>query len=181
MFVGIKKMKKIVCISLIVAVLVMSAFFMVACNKQEQVPSTGEFLKDVASIVKKPNAESLFDEDQVAALEKGVLESQKADDDSSKDKAAIAKAVMILYNTANDSRLNNERNKKGTSLMVQRSLGGNAQGRVYMNGFTLQSGSKWYYQLASQAAKGDVACFETIAKLMSQIAVNLQVAYTLDS
>ena len=102
-------MKKIVCISLIVAVLVMSAFFMVACNKQEQVPSTGEFLKDVASIVKKPNAESLFDEDQVAALEKGVLESQKADDD--KDKAAIAKAVMVLYNTANDSRLKNSRQR----------------------------------------------------------------------
>lgn len=48
--------------------------------------------------------------------------------------------------------------------MVQRSLGGNEQGRVYMNGFTLQSGGKWYYQLASQAAKGDVAGFETIAK-----------------
>lgn len=174
-------MKKIVCISLIVAVLVMSAFFMVACNEQEAVPSTGEFLKDVASIVKKPNAESLFDAQDAAALEKGVLESQKSDDDSSKDKAAIAKAVMILYNTANDSRLNNERYKKGTSLMVQRSLGGNAQGRVYMNGFTLQSGSRWYYQLASQAAKGDVAGFETIAKIMSPIAGNLQVAYTLDS
>ena len=50
-----------------------------------------------------------------------------------------------------------------------------------MNGFTLQSGGKWYYQLASQAAKGDVAGFETIARIMSPIAGNLQVAYTLDS
>ena len=174
-------MKKIVCISLIVALLVMSACFMVACNKQEEVASTGEFLKDVANIIKKPNSESLFDAEKAAKIEKGVSESQKSDDDVSKDKAAIAEAVMILYDTANDSRLNNERYKKGTSLMVQRSLGGNAQGRVHMNGFTLQSGSKWYYQLASQAAKGDVAGFELIAKIMSPIAGNLQVAYTLDS
>lgn len=176
-------MKKFVCISLIVTVLLTSAFLLVACNDdKDNVSSTGEFLSDVASIVKKPNLETLLGrDDDKAVIQKGVEEAQKPDDDTSKDQDAIKKAVMLLYNTANDSRLNNEIQKKGTSLMVQRSLGGNAQGRVYMNGFTLQSGGKWYYQLASQAAKGDVAGFETIAKIMSPIAGNLQVAYTLDS
>lgn len=174
-------MRKFVCISLMIAVLATSAFFLVACNSDDQVVSTGEFLKDVANVVKMPDFASLFTEDDNAVITKGVEEAAKATDDAARDEEAIKDAVMLLYNTANTSRLNNEKNKKGTSLMVQRSLGGNAQGRVYMNGFTLQSGGKWYYQLASQAAKGDVAGFETIARIMSPIAGNLQVAYTLDS
>ncbi len=175
-------MRKVVCIVLIVAVLLASALLFVACNKEGKVESTGEFLKDVANVATRPSGfESLFDESEESVIEKGVAESIKADDDETKDQDAIKDAVMLLYNTANNSRLNNENQKKGVSLMVQRSLGGNEQGRVYMNGFTLQSGEKWYYQLASQAAKGDVAGFETIAKIMSPIAGNLQVAYTLDS
>ncbi len=175
-------MRKVVCAVLIVAVLLTSALFFVACNKKEEVASTGEFLKDVANVATKPSDfESLFDAAAKSAIEKGVAESAKADDDETKDQDAIKDVVMLLYNTANNSRLKNEHQKKGVSLMVQRSLGGNEQGRVYMNGFTLQCGGKWYYQLASQAAKGDVAGFETIAKIMSPIAGNLQVAYTLDS
>ena len=174
-------MRKFVCISLLIAVLATSAFFLVACNSDDHVVSTGEFLKDVANVVKMPDFASLFTADDNAAITKGVEEAAKATDDATRDEEAIKDAVMLLYNTANTSRLNNEKGKKGTSLMVQRSLGGNAQGRVYMNGFTLQSGGKWYYQLASQAAKGDVAGFETIARIMSPIAGNLQVAYTLDS
>lgn len=174
-------MRKFVCISLIVVVLVTSAFFLVACNSDEPISSTGEFLTDVAAVAKMPSFESLFSADGKAVIDKGVAEANKAADDETRDESAIADAVMLLYNTANSSRLNNEKDKKGTSLMVQRSLGGNAQGRVYMNGFTLQSGGKWYYQLASQAAKGDVAGFEAIAKIMSPIAGNLQIAYTLDS
>ncbi len=175
-------MRKVVCVLLIVAVLLTSALLFVACNKDEEVASTGEFLKDVANVATRPSDfESLFGATEKTTIEKGVAESAKADDDETKDQEAIKDAVMILYNTANNSRLNNEHQQKGVSLMVQRSLGGNEQGRVYMNGFTLQSGGKWYYQLASQAAKGDVAGFETIAKIMSPIAGNLQVAYTLDS
>lgn len=176
-------MRKFVCVSLIVVMLLMSAVLFVACNKEEEVASTGEFLKDVATkFATRPSEfDSLFDAAAKSAIEKGVAEAQKSDDDETKDQEAIKDAVMLLYNTANNSRLNNEHQKKGVSLMVQRSLGGNEQGRVYMNGFTLQSGGKWYYQLASQAAKGDVAGFETIAKIMSPIAGNLQVAYTLDS
>lgn len=174
-------MRKFVCISLMIAVLATSAFFLVACNSDDHVVSTGEFLKDVANVVKMPDFASLFTADDNAAITKGVEEAAKATDDATRDEEAIKDAVMLLYNMANTSRLNNEKGKKGTSLMVQRSLGGNAQGRVYMNGFTLQSGGKWYYQLASQAAKGDVAGFETIARIMSPIAGNLQVAYTLDS
>ena len=153
-----------------IAVLATSAFFLVACNSDDQVVSTGEFLKDVANVVNMPDFASLFTADDNAAITKGVEEAAKATDDTTRDEEAIKDAVMLLYNTANTSRLNNEKGKKGTSLMVQRSLGGNAQGRVYMNGFTLQSGGKWYYQLASQAAKGDVAGFETIARIMSPIA-----------
>lgn len=174
-------MRKVVCAVLIVAVFLTSALFFVACNKKEEVASTGEFLKDVASVATRPSGfESLFDASAKSVIENGVAESAKTDDDETKDQDAIKDAVMLLYNTANNSRLNNEKQKKGVSLMVQRSLGGNEQGRVYMNGFTLQSGGKWYYQLASQAAKGDVAGFETIAKIMSPIAGNLQVAYTFD-
>lgn len=176
-------MRKFVCISLIIVLLLTSAVLFVACNKEEEVASTGEFLKDVATkFATRPSGfDSLFDAAAKSVIDKGVTEAQKDDDDTSKDVEAIKDAVMLLYNTANNSRLNNEHQKKGVSLMVQRSLGGNEQGRVYMNGFTLQSGGKWYYQLASQAAKGDVAGFETIAKIMSPIAGNLQVAYTLDS
>ena len=175
-------MRKFVCVSLIIVLLLTSAVLFVACNKEEEVASTGEFLKDVANVATRPSDfESLFDAAAKSVIDKGVTEAQKDDDDTSKDVEAIKDAVMLLYNTANNSRLNNEPQKKGVSLMVQRSLGGNEQGRVYMNGFTLQSGGKWYYQLASQAAKGDVAGFETIAKIMSPIAGNLQVAYTLDS
>ncbi len=176
-------MRKFVCVSLIVVLLLTSAVLFVACNKEDEVTSTGEFLKDVATkfATRPSDFDSLFDAAAKSAIEKGVAEAQKSDDDETKDQEAIKDAVMLLYNTANNSRLNNEHQKKGVSLMVQRSLGGNEQGRVYMNGFTLQSGGKWYYQLASQAAKGDVAGFETIAKIMSPIAGNLQVAYTLDS
>ena len=175
-------MRKFVCVSLIVVLLLTSAVLFVACNKEEEVSSTGEFLKYVAKNATRPSDfESLFDAAAKSVIDKGVAEAQKDDDDTSKDVEAIKDAVMLLYNTANNSRLNNEHQKKGVSLMVQRSLGGNEQGRVYMNGFTLQSGGKWYYQLASQAAKGDVAGFETIAKIISPIAGNLQVAYTLDS
>lgn len=175
-------MRKFVCVSLIIVLLLTSAVLFVACNKEDKVASTGEFLKDIANVATRPSDfDSLFDAAAKSAIEKGVAEAQKSDDDETKDQEAIKDAVMLLYNTANNSRLNNEHQKKGVSLMVQRSLGGNEQGRVYMNGFTLQSGGKWYYQLASQAAKGDVAGFETIAKIMSPIAGNLQVAYTLDS
>lgn len=175
-------MRKFVCVSLIIVLLVTSAVLFVACNKEDEVASTGEFLQYVAKVANIPSDfESLFDAAAKSVIDKGVTEAQKDDDDTSKDVEAIKDAVMLLYNTANNSRLNNEHQKKGVSLMVQRSLGGNEQGRVYMNGFTLQSGGKWYYQLASQAAKGDVAGFETIAKIMSPIAGNLQVAYTLDS
>lgn len=176
-------MRKFVCVSLIIVLLLTSAVLFVACNKENEVASTGEFLKDVATkFATRPSGfDSLFDAAAKSVIDKGVTEAQKDDDDTSKDVEAIKDAVMLLYNTANNSRLNNEHQKKGVSLMVQRSLGGNEQGRVYMNGFTLQSGGKWYYQLASQAAKGDVAGFETIAKIMSPIAGNLQVAYTLDS
>ena len=175
------RIKKITLLLLVFTLVFASAFFLVACNSDDHVVSTGEFLKDVANVVKMPDFASLFTADDNAAITKGVEEAAKATDDATRDEEAIKDAVMLLYNTANTSRLNNEKGKKGTSLMVQRSLGGNAQGRVYMNGFTLQSGGKWYYQLASQAAKGDVAGFETIARIMSPIAGNLQVAYTLDS
>lgn len=105
-------MRKFVCISLMIAVLATSAFFLVACNSDDQVVSTGEFLKDVAKVVNMPNFESLFTADDNAAITKGVEEAAKATDDTTRDEEAIKDAVMLLYNTANMSRLNNEKIKR---------------------------------------------------------------------
>ena len=160
-------MRKFVCILAAIIVLFSCTLFFVACNKEEVVAPTGDFLADIAKISTRPDYESLFSAGDVALI-RSVLD-ETASLDEKKD------AVMTLYDTANRSRISEN---KGLSLMVQDSLGGSAQGRVYMHGFTLQYGDKWYYQLASQAAEGDVAGFEALAELLSPIAGNLQVAYT---
>lgn len=160
-------MKKVICIVAVIIVLCSCTLFFVACNKEKVIEPTGDFLADVAKISTRPDYESLLDADAVALINSVLDETASLDE--KKD------AVMTLYNTANRSRISEN---KGLSLMVQDSLGGNKMGRVYMHGFTLQKGDKWYYQLASQAAEGDVAGFEGFAELLSPIAGNLQVAYT---
>lgn len=160
-------MKKFVCIFAVIIVLCSCTLFFVACNKEEVIAPTGDFLADVAKISTRPDYESIFSDGDVTLIQKAVDGS--ATPDEMKD------AVLALYNTANRSRISEN---KGLSLMVQDSLGGNKMGRVYMHGFTLQKGDKWYYQLVSQAAEGDVAGFEGFAELLSPIAGNLQVAYT---
>lgn len=164
--------KKTLSILLVVAVLVMSVLGLVACNNSDVVESDGEYIQNVSAVATAPKGvESLLDSEDMDvianALDDSLSESEK--------ETAIKEAVAILYESANNSRINNE----GVSLMVQRSLGGSEQGRVYMNGFTLQNGKDWYYQLPAQAAEGDVAGFELIAKLMAPIAGNLQIAYTM--
>lgn len=160
-------MKKAISIILLAVVLVSSAVFFVACDKEETVAPTGDFLADIAKIGTRPNYESIFSDKDVDLIAKAVAKSATLDE--TKD------AVMALYDTANRSRISEN---KGLSLMVQDSLGGNKMGKVYMHGFTLQSGDRWYYQLASQAAEGDVEGFEVLADILSPIAGNLQVAYT---
>ena len=160
-------MKKIVCIFAVIIVLCSCTLFFVACNKEEVIAPTGDFLADVAKISTRPDYESIFSDGDVTLIQKAVDGSATADE--------MKDAVLALYNTANRSRISEN---KGLSLMVQDSLGGNKMGRVYMHGFTLQKGDKWYYQLVSQAAEGDVAGFEGFAELLSPIAGNLQVAYT---
>ena len=48
-------MRKFVCISLIIVLLLTSAVLFVACNKEDEVSSTGEFLKDVANVATRPS------------------------------------------------------------------------------------------------------------------------------
>ena len=77
-------MRKFVCVSLIIVLLMTSAVLFVACNKEEEVTSTGEFLKDVANVATRPSDfDSLFDAAAKSAIEKGVAEAQKSDDDES--------------------------------------------------------------------------------------------------
>lgn len=163
-----KKMKRAVAIFVLLIVVCASTMFFVACDKNEADVPQGDFLAEVAKIGTRPNYNSLFSESDVALIQKAVDGSASTDE--------LKNAVMTLYNTANASRITEN---NGLSLMVQDSLGGNKMGKVYMHGFTLQSGNKWYYQLASQAAEGDVAGFESIATMMQSIAGNLQVAYTM--
>lgn len=163
--------KKALSVLLVIVVLVVGIFSLCACNKEEIAVSDGGYIKDVESIATAPKGvASLLDSDDNALIAKALDDSL-----SEEEKAEATKqAVALLYEKANNSRIDNE----GVSLMVQHSLGGSEQGRVYMNGFTLQNGKNWYYQLPAQAAEGDVAGFEFIAKLMAPIAGNLQIAYT---
>lgn len=163
---------------MLVVVLMVSTVLFVACNKEEAVVPSGNFLNDVAEISTKPEDKNpLFSSEETAFLQQVAADNDGAlfdFDNSGEYDNALIRAAMLLYNTANASRINND----GLSLMVQDSLGGNEMGRVYMHGFTLQSGDKWYYQLVSQAAQGDVEGFEALADLLQPIAGNLQVAYT---
>lgn len=162
--------KKTLSILLVTAVLLMSVLSLVACDKAVIEPS-GEYIKDVASIATAPkDVESLLSSEDMALISNALNESLNEEEKAQATKDAVA----MLYERANNSRIDND----GVSLMVQRSLGGSEQGRVYMNGFTLQNGDNWYYQLPAQAAEGDVAGFEIIANLMAPIAGNLQIAYT---
>ena len=170
-------MKKVICIIAVIIVLCSCTLFFVACNKEEVIEPTGDFLADVAKISTRPDYASILNDSE-------IMEKYEIDDSEDLLKKAVEgsatvdetkKAVMLLYDVANKSRISENH---GLSLMVQDSLGGNKMGRVYMHGFTLQKGDKWYYQLASQAAEGDVAGFEGFAELLSPIAGNLQVAYT---
>lgn len=99
----------------------------VACNKEEVIAPTGDFLADVAKISTRPDYESIFSDGDVTLIQKAVDGSATADE--------MKDAVLALYNTANRSRISEN---KGLSLMVQDSLGGNKMGKVYMHGFTLQ-------------------------------------------
>lgn len=172
-------MKKAITIIMLVVVLMVSTVLFVACNKKEVVVPSGNFLNDVSEISTRPADKTpLLSAEETLFLQKVAENNEDAFFDIGVDSAgydnALQRAAMLLYDTANASRINND----GLSLMVQDSLGGNEMGRVYMHGFTLQSGDKWYYQLVSQAAQGDVEGFETLAELLSPIAGNLQVAFT---
>lgn len=161
--------KKALCLLMSVVVLLLSAFCLVACNEGEVEVLDGEYIEEIMKIATSPK-ESLLSGDDLELISQAMDESIEIGN----RQALIKEAVIMLYERANSSRIDN----KGVSLMVQRSLGGNAQGRVYMRGFTLQNGDSWYYQLPAQASLGDTSGFETIAKLMAPIVGNLQIAYT---
>ncbi len=162
-----KKMKKAVSIIVLLVIVALSTTLFVACDKTQAIEPSGDFLADVASVSTMPDYATLFSDSDVTLIRKAI--------DGTATNAELKDAAMVIYNTANSSRITEN---QGLSLMVQDSLGGNKMGKVFMHGFTLQSGNKWYYQLASQAAEGEVEGFESLAKILSPIAGNLQVAYT---
>lgn len=168
-------MKKTLCILLVIANLILGVFMLAACDSSEPVISTGEYIHDVDMIATAPKGlkDLLEDDDAVNTLSKAFDDT--FDEDQKQE--AVKEAVLLLYKTANKSRIDSETNG-GVSLMVQRSLGGSEQGRVYMNGFTLQNGNSWYYQLPAQAVTGDTEGYEDMAALLSFMAGNLQIAYT---
>lgn len=109
-----------------------------------------------------------------AIIDKGVAESAKADDDETKDQAAIKAAVMALYTSANESRINTP-----LSLVVQESDAGIDMAKVIMHSFNLRNGDKWYYQLATSVQPAsDDPLYKVMAAAAAAFAGYLKVAYT---
>ena len=134
--------KKIPCVFMCIVVLTLAMGAFVACNSSE-LPSTFEMPEG-----SRPDQASLFSAEDMskinAALSAGATQEQKKE------------AVMILYSTANASRINTP-----LSLVVQESDAGISMGRVLMHSFNLRNGDKWYYQLAT-SVKTDSQFFDAI-------------------
>ena len=62
-------MKKFVCIFAVIIVLCSCTLFFVACNKEEVIAPTGDFLADVAKISTRPDYESIFSDEDVTLIQ----------------------------------------------------------------------------------------------------------------
>ncbi len=147
--------KKIFTTLLAVVIVAMCAFAMFACNSDEPT----EFVMPEGS---RPNYASLFSAEDSALIYKAI--DGGATQDEMKD------AVMVLYNTANNSRLNTAK-----SLVVQESDAGSSLGTILMHAFNLRNGDKWYYQLATQVSTFNPA-FDYIVSIWAGF---LKIGYTL--
>lgn len=135
--------KKIVGLTLCVVICLACALGMVACNNDEGDAPVEFTLPDGS----RPSYDSLFSAEDKALLDKAV--AGNATDDEMKE------AVMVLYDTANNSRINTAK-----SLVVQESLANPknafaALATIKMHAVNLRDGDKWYYQLATNVDAGD--------------------------
>lgn len=146
--------KRIIASVLALTLIATCVFALAACNDKnaQDVPTSFEMPTGA-----RPDYSALesFTANK-AIIDKGVAESAKADDDETKDQAAIKAAVMALYTSANESRINTP-----LSLVVQESDAGISMGSVIMRAVNVRYGDKWYYQLAA-SANTDNALLKTI-------------------
>ncbi len=136
--------KKIIGLALCVVICLACALGLVACNNDDGETAAVEFALPEGS---RPSYDSLFSAEDKALLDKAV--AGNATDDEMKE------AVMVLYNTANNSRINTAK-----SLVVQESLANPknafaALATIKMHAVNLRDGDKWYYQLATNVDAGD--------------------------
>ncbi len=146
--------KKTVSIVMCIVLLLGVVFAFTACNTTPP----AEFELPTGS---RPNYSSLFTAKDLAIIESGMKEDATAQEKK--------RAVMTLYNTANQSRLNTP-----LSLVVQESDAGIPLGSVIMHAFNLRSGDKWYYQLATEVSSNS----SFMQTLVTEIAGYLKVGYT---
>lgn len=163
--------KRIIASVLALTLIATCVFALAACNDKndQDVPTSFEM-----PIGARPDYSALesFTANK-AIIDKGVAESAKADDDT-KDQAAIKAAVMALYTSANESRINTP-----LSLVVQESDAGIDMAKVIMHSFNLRNGDKWYYQLATSVQPAsDNKMAQLMAAAAAAFAGYLKVAYT---
>ena len=164
--------KRIIASVLALTLIATCVFALAACNDKndQDVPTSFEM-----PIGARPDYSALesFTANK-AIIDKGVAESAKADDDDTKDQAAIKAAVMALYTSANESRINTP-----LSLVVQESDAGIDMAKVIMHSFNLRNGDKWYYQLATSVQPAsDNKMAQVMAAAAKAFAGYLKVAYT---
>ena len=164
--------KRIIASVLALTLIATCVFALAACNDKndQDVPTSFEM-----PIGARPDYSALesFTANK-AIIDKGVAESAKADDDDTKDQAAIKAAVMALYTSANESRINTP-----LSLVVQESDAGIDMAKVIMHSFNLRNGDKWYYQLATSVQPAsDNKMAQLMAAAAAAFAGYLKVAYT---
>lgn len=164
--------KRIIASVLALTLIATCVFALAACNDKndQDVPTSFEM-----PIGARPDYSALesFTANK-AIIDKGVAESAKADDDDTKDQAAIKAAVMALYTSANESRINTP-----LSLVVQESDAGIDMAKVIMHSFNLRNGDKWYYQLATSVQPAsDDPLYKVMAAAAAAFAGYLKVAYT---
>lgn len=164
--------KRIIASVLALTLIATCVFALAACNDKndQDVPTSFEM-----PVGARPDYSALesFTANK-AIIDKGVAESAKADDDDTKDQAAIKAAVMALYTSANESRINTP-----LSLVVQESDAGIDMAKVIMHSFNLRNGDKWYYQLATSVQPAsDDPLYKVMAAAAAAFAGYLKVAYT---
>lgn len=162
--------KRIIASVLALTLIATCVFALAACNDKndQDVPTSFEM-----PVGARPDYSALesFTASK-AIIDKGVAESAKADSD--KDQAAIKAAVMALYTSANESRINTP-----LSLVVQESDAGIDMAKVIMHSFNLRNGDKWYYQLATSVQPAsDNKMAQLMAAAAAAFAGYLKVAYT---